>query len=375
MEEERLLLKRRHSSLELLQKEKKGYKDESGSSQESYKEMPLKKKAPITLDNSSLPSPPSSPLLFPDLSPPFPLISTTESLLDPNQTLKTPTTCKLSITTTGKGVSSTGVSGVGTNIGSTTSKDQYTTISSTGASITCRKDTKSDSIVSNDEKESQLVFNMSTVTNFVRPSQDLNVVYYPCFISSRDSTLILKTLKDQLEPYFARSPNIIKLGGRQIPIPRRQTAFGDSGLKYSFSGVSVPSNPWIPSIKRLKNCVEKASGEKFNFVLVNSYADGSKYIGEHRDDERELRPCSCIASLTFGAQRDFVFRHASSRGKSASRKDIAPVKISLLNGSLLLMKHPTNKMWYHSLPVRKGVASLRINLTFRQMITPSGMIK
>ena len=45
------------------------------------------------------------------------------------------------------------------------------------------------------------------------------------------------------------------------------------------------------------------------------YKDGQDHIGEHRDDERELAPGSPIASVSFGACRDFFFRHKDSRGK------------------------------------------------------------
>ena len=115
--------------------------------------------------------------------------------------------------------------------------------------------------------------------------------------------------------------------------------------------------------------MEEATGEAFNFVLVNRYKDGSDHIGEHRDDERDLCRGAAIASLSFGQARDFVFRHREARGTSARRKDIRPVKIELGHGSLLVMKQPTNREWYHSLPVRKGASSPRINLTFRRMVT------
>lgn len=98
------------------------------------------------------------------------------------------------------------------------------------------------------------------------------------------------------------------------------------------------------------------------------YKDGGDHIGEHRDDERELVPRSPIASVSFGACRDFVFRHCDSRGKNATRH-IKPIKLQLAHGSLLMMKYPTNVYWYHSLPTRKRVLAPRINLTFRKVMT------
>jgi len=91
-------------------------------------------------------------------------------------------------------------------------------------------------------------------------------------------------------------------------------------------------------------------------------------MGEHRDDEKDLVTGHPIASLSLGQPRDFIFKHADSRGKNAKRS-IDPVKIVLEHGSLLLMKDPTNRYWYHSLPQRKRLSNVRINMTFRKMVT------
>lgn len=97
------------------------------------------------------------------------------------------------------------------------------------------------------------------------------------------------------------------------------------------------------------------------------YKDGRDHIGEHRDDERELAPGSPIASVSFGACRDFFFRHKDSRGRQPSRK-VEAVRLQLAHGSLLMMNHPTNTHWYHSLPVRKKILAPRVNLTFRKIL-------
>lgn len=97
------------------------------------------------------------------------------------------------------------------------------------------------------------------------------------------------------------------------------------------------------------------------------YKDGCDHIGEHRDDERELAPGSPIASVSFGACRDFLFRHKDSRGKRP-RRTVEAVRLQLAHGSLLLMNPPTNTHWYHSLPIRKRVLAPRVNLTFRKIL-------
>ena len=102
---------------------------------------------------------------------------------------------------------------------------------------------------------------------------------------------------------------------------------------------------------------------RYNFVLVNRYKDGNDKMGDHKDDEKELDPNVPIASLTFGAERDFIFKHQNKK-----KDNIEDVKIVLKDGMLLLMNHPTNAYWYHGLPQRKKCFEPRINLTFRKIL-------
>uniref|UniRef100_A0A8B9ZG03 DNA oxidative demethylase ALKBH2 n=1 Tax=Anas platyrhynchos TaxID=8839 RepID=A0A8B9ZG03_ANAPL len=162
-------------------------------------------------------------------------------------------------------------------------------------------------------------------------------------------------------------PDKLQVFGKWHSIPRRQAVYGDPELKYTYSGVTFSPEPWIPVLDHIRERVASVTGHNFNFVLINRYKDGLDHIGEHRDDEKELVPRSPIASVSFGACRDFVFRHCESRGKKAKRR-IEPVTLQLAHGSLLLMKYPTNVYWYHSLPIRKRVLSPRINLTFRKVM-------
>ena len=202
---------------------------------------------------------------------------------------------------------------------------------------------------------------------FEKPQIELNVVYYPHFFKAAVAWSIFNNLEEELKDYLS-SPSVVKILGKVHTIPRQRAAFGDPGLSYAFSGITVDALPWTPNLLELKKCVEAATGESFNFVLVNRYKDGSQHIGEHRDDEADLYPKATIASMSFGQERDFVFKHKDSRGKDAKRKDILPVKLALAHGSLLLMKYPTNSNWYHSLPIRKKAVGCRINLTFRKMV-------
>nr|XP_029534110.1 DNA oxidative demethylase ALKBH2 [Oncorhynchus nerka] len=167
--------------------------------------------------------------------------------------------------------------------------------------------------------------------------------------------------------YLTGDKTKIQVFGKVYNVPRKQATCGDAGLTYTYSGVSLQASPWTPTLEYIRDAVTKATGQTFNFVLINRYKDGHDHMGEHRDDERELDPLCPIASVSLGAVRDFVFRHRESRGKQR-RRQINPVKLELAHGSLLLMNSPTNTHWYHSLPARKRVLTPRINLTFRRIL-------
>lgn len=192
---------------------------------------------------------------------------------------------------------------------------------------------------------------------------------YTRLFPTSEADAILSQLERELE-YFSGDLTKVQVFGKWHSIPRQQVTYGDPGLTYRFSGVTLTPKPWIPLLLRIRERVTQVTGHTFNFVLVNRYKDGRDHIGEHRDDERELGPGSPIASVSFGACRDFILRHGDSRGKGAQRQRgaVAPVKLPLAHGSLLVMNYPTNVYWYHSLPVRRAVLTPRVNLTFRRVL-------
>ena len=165
--------------------------------------------------------------------------------------------------------------------------------------------------------------------------------------------------KNLLEEVVFDKNSKIKIFGKEHLIPREQTAYGDPGTTYSFSGTTVNARPWLPIILKIKNDVEIQTTRKFNFCLINYYQDGSKYIGYHKDDEQDLGSNPWIASITFGCERNFYFK--------SDNKDVEVVKTTLPHGSLCVMIHPTNLYWKHSVPKvsTKKCNKPRLNLTFR----------
>ena len=198
-------------------------------------------------------------------------------------------------------------------------------------------------------------------TSWTTVNHDNLNINYAVIFNKKTCQQIFRDLEDEIE-YFTGELAEVKVFGKTYPIPRKQSAYGDEGVQYKYSGTTVPALPWSPALLRLRSCLEQETGVRYNFVLVNRYKDGNDKMGDHKDDEKELDPNTPIASLTFGAERDFIFKHQDKK-----ELGIEDVKIVLENGMLLLMKHPTNTFWYHGVPQRKKCLHPRINLTFRKI--------
>ncbi|KAK7499079.1 hypothetical protein BaRGS_00009626 [Batillaria attramentaria] len=195
-------------------------------------------------------------------------------------------------------------------------------------------------------------------------AENLDLDYVRLY-SKKEADDLLKELENALE-YNTGHLARVQMFGKWIDIPRKQVAHGEAGLSYTFSGNTIPARPWNPALTRIRDYISSVTGFDFNFVLVNRYKDGCDYMGEHKDDEKDLVQGYPIASLSLGQPRDFYFKHQDSRGKNAARK-IDIVKLELEHGGLLLMNPPTNQFWYHALPQRKKLGNVRINMTFRKM--------
>lgn len=146
--------------------------------------------------------------------------------------------------------------------------------------------------------------------------------------------------------------------GKHFITKRKVAWYGDRAFSYTYSNATKNALPWTKELLELKTIAEQRSAATYNACLLNLYHDGSEGMGWHSDDEKMLTKDSAIASLTFGAERKFCFKH---------KKDGQRVDILLESGSLLVMQGSTQTHWLHRLPPTKKVNSPRINLTFRTM--------
>ena len=147
--------------------------------------------------------------------------------------------------------------------------------------------------------------------------------------------------------------------GKRIITKRKMAWYGDKPFKYTYSHTTKQASPWIAELLVLKNLVEQHTGETFNSCLLNLYHNGSEGMTWHSDAEKDLKENAAIASLRFGAERKFSFKHKKNKEK---------ISLVLQNGGLLVMKGTTQTHWLHRLPTTKKVNSPRVNLTFRTII-------
>lgn len=147
--------------------------------------------------------------------------------------------------------------------------------------------------------------------------------------------------------------------GKRIVTARMVAWYGDSSFSYTYSGIIKHALKWTDELRELKVIAEKRTGASFNSCLLNLYHDGSEGMAWHSDDEKMLVRHAAIASLSFGAERKFCFKHKRTR-QTAS--------VILENGSLLVMKDTTQTHWLHGLPKSKKIKAPRINLTFRSIV-------
>jgi alkylated DNA repair dioxygenase AlkB len=147
--------------------------------------------------------------------------------------------------------------------------------------------------------------------------------------------------------------------GKHIITKRKVAWYGEQRFEYTYSNTTKQALPWTPELIELKTIVEQKTGETFNSCLLNLYHDGSEGMAWHSDGEKDLKKNGAIASVSFGAQRRFAFKHKET-------KEV--VNMFLEHGSLLVMKDDTQTNWLHRLPPAKTAIKARVNLTFRTIV-------
>lgn len=197
------------------------------------------------------------------------------------------------------------------------------------------------------------LFNNDTMENLL--PCDGEVTYYGKVMNAEKAEAYMDTLLSSIQ--WKNDEAVIF--GRHIITKRKVAWYGDVNYSYTYSNITKEALAWTNELLELKELAEKLSGATFNSCLLNLYHTGDEGMAWHSDDEKSLGKNAPIASMSFGAERKFSFKHKQGKQK---------VDVLLEAGSLLVMKGSTQTNWVHRLPPTKKTMQPRINLTFRTMM-------
>ena len=197
------------------------------------------------------------------------------------------------------------------------------------------------------------LFNTQPLSNIL--PFDGTVIYFGKVISLNAADHYLNALLETIE--WKNDEAVIL--GKHIITKRKVAWYGDSNYSYTYSNITKQSVVWTKELLELKKHCEKKTGATFNSCLLNLYHTGEEGMAWHSDGEKTLGKHMSIASMSFGAERKFCFKHKTS-------KQVVPVFLE--HGSLLEMKDETQTHWLHRLPPTKKINTPRVNLTFRTIV-------
>ena len=179
------------------------------------------------------------------------------------------------------------------------------------------------------------------------------VTLYPQFLAAADAAYLATALNDSLA--WQRLSG--QMFGKAYLVPRDTCWVGP--VAYRYSGLRHDPADWPGVLLPLRHALEDAiAGARFETVLANRYRDGRDRVGWHADDEPVFGAEPVIASVSLGATRKFKLRRNGMKETT---------EIALTSGSLLVMRGATQREYQHCVPPEAGVATARINLTFRTL--------
>lgn len=197
------------------------------------------------------------------------------------------------------------------------------------------------------------LFNEDRLSNLLPYEGTVN--YYGKILNKHDSDNYFQALLNNIK---WRNDEAV-IFGKHIITSRKVAWYGDEEYEYTYSNITKKALPWTAELNALKKLAEELSGATYNSCLLNLYHNGDEGMAWHSDDEKKLAKNAAITSLSFGAERNFSFKHKKTK-----------VRVSLIleHGSLLIMKDETQINWMHRLPPTTKVTRPRVNLTFRTIV-------
>jgi alkylated DNA repair dioxygenase AlkB len=184
---------------------------------------------------------------------------------------------------------------------------------------------------------------------------DGEVYYEKCIWDKLKAENLLREMQQHLHWQHDE----LMMFGKKITTNRKVAWYGDKAYTYTYSHTTKTALLWHPLLLPIREKTETVTNASFNACLCNFYHHGNEGMTWHSDDDKEFGLNPTIASLSFGAERTFSFRHKIT-------KEV--ISIILESGSVLLMKANTQSHWVHALPKSAKIKDPRINLTFRLVV-------
>jgi alkylated DNA repair dioxygenase AlkB len=181
------------------------------------------------------------------------------------------------------------------------------------------------------------------------------VNYYGKIFSQEDSNSYFEKLLKNID--WKNDEAVIY--GKRIITARKAAWYGNKEYNYTYSNTTKQALVWTEELIQLKQIIEEKTSETFNSCLLNLYHNGDEAMAWHSDGEKTLKENGAIASMSFGAERIFQFKHKQTNNQ---------IQLLLEHGSLLIMKDETQKHWLHRLAKSSKIKTPRINLTFRTIV-------
>ena len=198
------------------------------------------------------------------------------------------------------------------------------------------------------------LFDYKPVTGRNLLPRDGHVEYFGRIFAARDADWLTVQLLKGVEWRHDKACFF----GKSIVTKRKVAWYADQPYEYTYSGTTKTALAWTELLLQINRKVSDICQTSFNSCLLNLYHSGEEGMAWHSDAEKDLRRNGVIASVSFGAERKFQFKH---------RKTKNFVAVQLEHGSLLVMKGATQSHWLHCLPKAAHIKTFRMNLTFRQI--------
>lgn len=176
--------------------------------------------------------------------------------------------------------------------------------------------------------------------------------YQPAVFPANDCYALMEKLKK--EHHFKQ--NTVNVFGIKN-VPRKEALLGKvAGVRYHYAGNYMTTEAWGEELDKMCDMLSKKYGVELNSCLANWYRDGHDCVGNHEDDEDDMKS-DIVVTVSLGTARFFrIFEKPS--GKKV-------LQINLRNGSVHVQKHGMQKVRKHGIPPQTTITGERISLTFR----------